>query len=523
MQSRTIRWCRYLIIIGLAFLVTSWEAIDVWANIAGTWTGIGTITACNQDNLCSGGPARIGSTYPVQYTFVPDSDTGFHGSILYGSEPATFTGTLNGTSINLSYKYTNAGTHGPCFGTVTGDSMTLTCDAYLGPPHAPAGSFSRFQSTGEEILQCVSGCRPVIDHLSPIADIPGKPVTVTGQNFGTLTGVVTFSGFPAQLVGTWSDTQLQVIVPHELIDKTYQVQVTTNSELNSNTVPFEVPKPTIEVIEPPRGAHVGADVTFIGNNLVGPGTKQCLVDFIDPDTGRSALPRSDFVSCLFRLVPATETHIGFTVPDVDAKRYIIIVTIDERKSLDIQFTVLPSGGLKATLSGLILGSVPTCGGAVESDGSPITLEITVTNESNAPITVASINDCQEFRVFPHDTSPIPPTQNDPDDPDGPGKRKYEVMVVPIQPGTRTCSIEFHNNGEPPIVGQAVSVQAVPSGDVNCDGRIDCRDWANVLLRLGSRTGQRRYDPAADIDGDGRIELADVRYVRTHIAPGTPCQ
>ena len=54
------------------------------------------------------------------------------------------------------------------------------------------------------------------------------------------------------------------------------------------------------------------------------------------------------------------------------------------------------------------------------------------------------------------------------------------------------------------------------GDANRDGRVDAADVNFVLRHQFARLGMAAYDPAADIDGDGRVNVRDAVLVRNRI-------
>ena len=59
------------------------------------------------------------------------------------------------------------------------------------------------------------------------------------------------------------------------------------------------------------------------------------------------------------------------------------------------------------------------------------------------------------------------------------------------------------------------------GDLNQDCQVDIRDMVIVARAFGSRAGENRYDPAADLDLDRDITLLDVVLVGKHF--GEICQ
>ena len=83
---------------------------------------------------------------------------------------------------------------------------------------------------------------PNITGLLPAAGVVGTTVSITGTNFGTTPGTVTFNGVTALIVSnSWGDTSISVQVP-TLSPGTVQVVVTV-SGLASNGVPFTVVTP----------------------------------------------------------------------------------------------------------------------------------------------------------------------------------------------------------------------------------------------------------------------------------------
>ena len=69
-------------------------------------------------------------------------------------------------------------------------------------------------------------------------------------------------------------------------------------------------------------------------------------------------------------------------------------------------------------------------------------------------------------------------------------------------------IEFRvSDHDPMIIG--LNLVSDILGDVDQDGDIDLRDLTGVLRALFSREGQRRYNPLADLDSNGRVNLNDV--------------
>jgi len=59
------------------------------------------------------------------------------------------------------------------------------------------------------------------------------------------------------------------------------------------------------------------------------------------------------------------------------------------------------------------------------------------------------------------------------------------------------------------------------GDLNADGVPDCKDLAIVKGSFGKRAGQPGFDPRADVNGDGMVDIKDWTYIN-QIVPVPGC-
>ncbi|MGC2657072.1 MAG: dockerin type I domain-containing protein, partial [Bryobacteraceae bacterium] len=60
------------------------------------------------------------------------------------------------------------------------------------------------------------------------------------------------------------------------------------------------------------------------------------------------------------------------------------------------------------------------------------------------------------------------------------------------------------------------------GDVNGDGKVSCADVSIVKSSFGTHTGQVGYNPAADLNNDGTVNILDLFIVSRQLAAGTVC-
>jgi hypothetical protein len=100
---------------------------------------------------------------------------------------------------------------------------------------------------------------PYISFLSPAAGPAGTVVVITGSNFGSTDGTVTFSGAQAQ-PSAWTNTQITVSVPPGLSTGNVNVTVTANG-LTSLSATFTV-GPAVQYDDPSDcGLDVGSQVS----------------------------------------------------------------------------------------------------------------------------------------------------------------------------------------------------------------------------------------------------------------------
>lgn len=65
------------------------------------------------------------------------------------------------------------------------------------------------------------------------------------------------------------------------------------------------------------------------------------------------------------------------------------------------------------------------------------------------------------------------------------------------------------------------VQALP-GDLNGDGKVDCIDVIIVKASFGKKKGQPGFDPRADTNSDGIVDIRDLTFVSQKLPAGTRC-
>lgn len=73
-----------------------------------------------------------------------------------------------------------------------------------------------------------------------------------------------------------------------------------------------------------------------------------------------------------------------------------------------------------------------------------------------------------------------------------------------------------------VADTTTQVPAQMAADVNGDGQINCADIAIVKASFGKRTGQPGFDPRADVNQDGVVDVRDLMAVSQKLIPATTC-
>jgi Dockerin type I domain len=69
----------------------------------------------------------------------------------------------------------------------------------------------------------------------------------------------------------------------------------------------------------------------------------------------------------------------------------------------------------------------------------------------------------------------------------------------------------------------INVNVVVPGDLNGDGSVGCDDLAIVKASFGKKTGQAGFDPRADVNHDGIVNIIDLSTIAKLLPAGTVCK
>jgi YD repeat-containing protein len=184
---------------------------------------------------------------------------------------------------------------------------------------------------------------PSITSATPVSGPAGAGVTLTGTNFGSAPGTVTFNTKTAP-VTSWSDSTISVVVPQ---GATTGPLVVRRGTIPSNGMTFTVtPPPTITSVTP-SAATRGAAVTINGN-------------YFGASQGNSVVT---FHGVAVTPVSWSSTAVGITVP-ATATTGAIVIQNGTATSNAATFTVITTGGLSGTITRS--GGTPIAGALVQA-------------------------------------------------------------------------------------------------------------------------------------------------------------
>lgn len=85
------------------------------------------------------------------------------------------------------------------------------------------------------------------------------------------------------------------------------------------------------------------------------------------------------------------------------------------------------------------------------------------------------------------------------------------------------SVDQAGNVETPPPSISINIAIPLPGDLNGDGKVDCADLAIVRASFGKKIGQIGFDPRADTNNDGIVNIRDLAFVSQHLPAGTVCK
>ena len=291
---------------GTTASTTSWNSDEIQTKVpSGATTGPVVVRT-------SGGQSSAGVTFtvtlpaPVISRLDPDSGPVDAEVRIHGSNFGATTGTVTFNGVTASPNQWNVqtirvrvpdgATTGPVVVTTAGGQSSAGVTFTVTPP--PSG--------------------PIISKLEPDSGLVGANVKITGSNFGTSSGTVTFNGTTASTT-SWDSDEIQTKVPEGAT--TGLVVVTVDGESSAGvTFTVTTPAPVISRLDPDSGL-VGTNVTIEGSNF---GSQTGTVTF-NGTTASTTSWASD--------------EIQTKVPDGATTGPVVVTTAGGQSSAGVSFTV----------------------------------------------------------------------------------------------------------------------------------------------------------------------------------------
>ncbi len=242
-----------------------------------------------------------------------------------------------------------------------------------------------------------------------------------------------------------------------------------------------------------------------------PDLEQILANNTNAETGAcpaaSAPPTADQINCFSEFLP-TADYVGFA--GVNASPL----------SLNFKLTARDGrGGVNSMAKTLLLAPgagpflVTSPNTAVTLDGfSTQTVTWAVANTDVAPVGTTNVR--ISLSVDGGFTYPFVLAAN------APNVGSQPVNLPNLNTTQARVKVEAVNNIFFDVSNANFTIRL--TGDLNSDGAVDCTDLQIVRASFGKRVGDAGFDPRADVNGDGVVNVRDLLYVSQRVVSTTRC-
>lgn len=374
-----------------------------------------------------------------------------------------------------------------------------------------SGTLAGTNTAELQLLGCTGGCTGYIGEIARggITARGGNTVTATGNSAPVVTAPAAFTipiRTPFALTGSATDANGDTV--------TYMWEQNdrggaTGTGLLSNTKtngPLFRQFGTRQVLteSPLLYAPAGQNATTTNPTRVFPDLPQILANNTNAATG--TCPPSN-VDCFSEFLPTVD-YVGFAGVNASPA------------SLNFRLTARDGrGGVNSTNTQLILAPgagpflVTSPNTAVTYDGtSTQTVTWSVANTNVAPVNTTNVK--ITLSADGGATWPYTLAAN--------AANSGSQSVVMPNVGTTQARVRIEAVGNVFFDVSNANFTIRLTGDANADGVINCADIAVVRAALGTRVGQPGFDPRADFNNDGVIDIRDLAYVSQRFITGNRC-
>lgn len=255
----------------------------------------------------------------------------------------------------------------------------------------------------------------------------------------------------------------------------------------------------------------GENVVTTNPTRVFPDMAQVLANNTNAETGACTLagtaPTSAEIDCFSEYLP-TASYVGFAGVNASPLALNFRLTARDSRggvnSANVQLQL-------ATGAGPFLVTSPNT--ATTIDGASFqTITWNVANTDVAPVSAANVKISLSTD----------------------GGATWPIVMAASTPNTGSKQVQFPNVN---TAAARVKVEAVGNvffdvsnadftirmtGDLNSDGRVDCGDLNIIRASFGKSVGQPGFDPRADTNNDGIVNVLDLIYVSQRVTVGVRC-
>lgn len=222
----------------------------------------------------------------------------------------------------------------------------------------------------------------------------------------------------------------------------------------------------------------------------------------------STTPTATEIDCFSEFLP-TAAYVGFGTNAAPASLNFKLTARDGRGGVNSATTTL----VLAPAAGPFLVTSPNTAATINA--GPQTVTWSVANTDAAPVSTANVKitlSTDGGVTWPHLLAASVPNT---------GSANVTFPALATTQGR--IKIEAVGNVFFDVSDANFTLANAPVvGDVTGDGVVDCADVAVVRASLNKRTGQAGFDPRADVNSDGIVNIRDLNVVTQRVPAGTVC-
>ena len=242
-----------------------------------------------------------------------------------------------------------------------------------------------------------------------------------------------------------------------------------------------------------------------------PDLAQILANNTNAETGAcptvSGTATPDQIDCYSEYLP-TAAYVGFNNSGANLGLNFKVTARDGKGGVNSASTQL----LLATGAGPFLVTAPNAA-ITAAGGLAQTVTWSVANTDVAPVNTANVK--ISLSTDGGLTYPVTLAASTPNN----GSKS--VILPNINTSTARVKVEALNNVFFDVSNANFTIRM--TGDVNGDNVVNCTDLNLAKASLGKSTGQVGFNAAADLNGDGTVDVRDVALISRMVAPGTTCR